>query len=74
MLRPYIGTSLRRILELVKSKMNGLGSRWKVHGGSTGRSEGLKLDSHVSNWTVQKTQSGRSAKVDGPEIRKWTAL
>ena len=25
-----------------------------------------------SNWTVKKTKSGRSAKVDGPEIQKTT--
>ena len=32
----------------------------------------LKLDGHESNRTVQKTKSGRSAKVDGPEIQKST--
>ena len=35
--------------------------------------QSVKVDSlRVSNWTVQKTKSGRSAKVDGPEIQKWT--
>ena len=36
-----------------------LGSKWTVKGG------GL-------NWTVQMTESGLSAKVDGPEIQMWT--
>ena len=27
---------------------------------------------YLSNWSVQKTWSGRSAKMDGPEIQKWT--
>ena len=30
-----------------------------------------KVDGLEPNWMVQKTQSGRSAKVDGPEIQKW---
>ena len=30
----------------------------------------FKVDGLGSKWTVQKTQSGRSAKVDGPEIQK----
>ena len=45
---------------------------WAVHGGLTGRSKRLKVDGFRPKWTVQKTQSGRSAKVDGPEIQKWT--
>ena len=58
--------------------MDGLGPKWTVRGGlgpvlgQTGRSKRLKLDGHEPNWTVQKTKSGRSAKVDGPEIQKWT--
>ena len=31
-----------------------------------------KVEDLEPNWTVQNTQSGRSAKVDGPEIQKWT--
>ena len=30
------------------------------------------MDGLGPKWTVQKTKSGRSAKVDGPEIKKWT--
>ena len=37
----------------------------------SGRSRGVKPDGLGQKWTVQKTQSGRSAKVDGPKIQKW---
>ena len=50
---------------------NGSGLKWTVLG-QTGRSKRLKVDGLRPKWTVQKTQSGRSAKVDGPEIQKWT--
>ena len=30
------------------------------------------MDGLRPKWTVQKTQSGRTAKVDGPEIQKLT--
>ena len=57
----------------------GSGLKWTVMGES-GRSKGVKVDGlNNSKWTVsgqsgrsKKAQSGRSAKVDGPEIRKWT--
>ena len=42
----------------------GSGLKWTVFG-QGGRFRGL-------NWTVQNTQSGRSAKLDG--LRNWTVL
>ena len=32
----------------------------------------LKLDGHVSNWTVQKTKQWRFEKVDGQKSKNWT--
>ena len=34
----------------------------------------LSLDCPFWTWLVQKTSCGRSAKIDGPEIQKWTVL
>ena len=39
--------------------------------GLYGRSERLKMDGHVTNWKLQKPGNGRSAKVDGPEMKKY---
>ena len=44
----------------LKFNMDGLESKWTVHEGSTGRFKRPKLDGHVSNLTVKKTQSERS--------------
>ena len=36
----------------VKSKVDGLGSKWMVHGGYTELSKRLKVDGHILNWAV----------------------
>ena len=43
--------------------------KWTVQATETGH---CPVEYHESNWMVQKTKSGRSAKVDRPEIKKWT--
>ena len=66
------GVNLTAHEKRVKSKADGLGSKWTVLWGKTGRSKRLKLNGYESNWAVQKTNSERSAKVEGHEIQKWT--
>ena len=56
----------------VKTYVDGLVSKWTVLGGRSGQSKRLNLEGHESNWKVKKTKSGRSEKVDSPEIQKWT--
>ena len=58
--------------------ITGSSLKWAVLGQS-GRSEGLKLtlqmhESVRSSIKVDDPKSGRSAKVNGPEIQKWTVL
>ena len=51
--------------------MNSLGSKWTVWGGE--QSKGMK----VVMFEIRRSKrafSGRSAKVDGPKIYKWTVL
>ena len=72
----------------VRSKVDGLGSKWTIKGGGvwTWRSRRLKVDGLESKWIVQKTMSGRSAswpragsrrskrlEVNGSKGSKWTS-
>ena len=50
---------LRNRPERVRSKVDGLGSKWTVPVGLTGRSKRLKVD------------GPEKFKVDGPKIKKW---
>ena len=49
-----------RSLKWVKSKIDGLGSKWTIQEGATGQSKRLKLDGHFTNWTVHKAKTSRS--------------
>ena len=49
----------------MKSKVDARRSKWNVHGGLTGRSQRLKVDGHISKWTVCDSKR--------PDMKKWTA-
>ena len=64
-----------RSIKRVKSKKDGLDSKWTIQGGATGQSKRLKLDGPKdSKWTVQKAKTSRSKGMEmyGQERWNWT--
>ena len=61
----------KNLLSRVKSKVNGLGSKWTVHGGLTERSKRLKVDGQISKWTVWERGRSEIKKTRQP---KWMKL
>ena len=53
----------------VKATVNGLWSKWKVHGGSTGR-PCIKLDG-LRKLNALKSESGRSKKQKLVDLKRW---
>ena len=57
----------------VKATVDGLWSKWMVHGSTTGRSVKVECP-EIRKWTVQRVKTGRSKGMesDGPKRKNWT--